>query len=761
MLYCLPSSDFLEAFLPLPPESHRKPKPARITFDAVVGFTSEKDLAERWVAVVNKVRSLCRGYVVCLETQDCWDPTDSNLKKPKVDAAFYSRRKHPIDGRPHWGRQRALVEFKAGGAENDPFTDISGDKQARTHTEICRKLASYTAYAFARQQRTAIFTFLVNGTEARVLRWERAGTIFTEAFDYVQDPDLLCEFLWRFFMLSGADQGLDPTATPLGKRHKWYRLMSCIAEGPLEGQPEDICGDEGTAVPSPADCSTGLRSAPVQGAFKYVREKFAASIAGDAPRYRIAVPTDRPGQFKYFLIGNPMFEAPDMLSRGTRGYIAVDVHTKRFVWLKDTWRHYNVNVDSEGKILEQLHEANVSRIPALVCAGDLRQETQMHYHWKSECEVQDPEEPGEGSRGSKRNRSGTTTSTGVDTKRRKQPRIRHLSHYRLVVSEVCLPLTEFKTPRQLIQVVLDCVEAHEDAVTNAKLVHGDISISNVLILPTLVKNDGQYKVEWRGILADWELTNPIPEDGQPHRARQSERAGTWQFKSAALLYWVRLHVAVEDELESFFSVVLYAGVRFLRSNVPDARSFLRSFFDSYELVKNEYRCGLTKMAAMQSGFLSTAGGPIQFIRSDGEDGHPLNTILADMLPLFRARYAEITYDRAQVAWRKHNKYKTKSSSKARRPSPLAQSVVGSAARVKTHAYFKALLQGMLERDDWPTEDYVGDLLTGQNGLRSSSGDEASDDESLSDYGPNGDASPVAKRKKANREDELAAIYGSD
>ncbi len=60
-------------------------------------------------------------------------------------------------------------------------------------------------------------------------------------------------------------------------------------------------------------------------------------------------------------------------------------------------------------------------------------------------------------------------------------------------------------------------------MTDAKLIHGDISIGNVLILPTLVKKDGQWRVEWRGILADWELSKPIPEDGQPHRARQPER----------------------------------------------------------------------------------------------------------------------------------------------------------------------------------------------------------------------------------------------
>ncbi|RDX41011.1 hypothetical protein OH76DRAFT_257455 [Lentinus brumalis] len=580
--YCLQSSDFLEAFLPLPPESQRKPKPPRIDFEDVAGFISERDLAERWVAIVNKNKSLCRGYVVCLPN-DRWDPTNSSYFK--VDGAIYPRRKHPTDGRPHWGRQRAFVQFRAGGPYNDPFDGA----QAKMTSGI-RVLASYTAYAFARQQRTASFVFLINGTEVRVSRWERAGTIFTEAFDYVRDPGLLSEFLWRFSMLPGEDQGLDPTALLLTRSHKWYKLMDKIALGPLEGQPADVCGDEGTMIPIPSG-----EHAPLS-AFKYVREKFAASLQEDSPRYRVAVPTKHEGRFKYFLTGKPTFEASGLLGRGTRGYIAIDVETKCFVWLKDVWRPYYVNVQAEGINLETLQAADVSSIPTMLCAGDLRQETQMHNHWKPATDGQDSAKASEGSRGSKRDRPGTAKPTArSDKKEREQHRTRHLSHYRLVVSEVCLPLTDLKTPRQLVQVVLNCVQAHEDAVTNAKLLHGDLSIGNILILPTLVHRDGKYMVEWRGLLSDWECATPTGSKPGRHRP-----PGTWQFRSAALLYWLRLPIAVEDEVESFFHIILYLGARFLWSNISHVRPFLHSFFDSYELVKGTYRCGSKKMMAMQS-----------------------------------------------------------------------------------------------------------------------------------------------------------------
>lgn len=40
--------------------------------------------------------------------------------------------------------------------------------------------------------------FLINGSKARVTHWERGGTIFTEAFDYVENSALLRDFLWRY-----------------------------------------------------------------------------------------------------------------------------------------------------------------------------------------------------------------------------------------------------------------------------------------------------------------------------------------------------------------------------------------------------------------------------------------------------------------------------------------------------------------------------------------------------------------------------------
>ncbi|TFK84021.1 hypothetical protein K466DRAFT_239100 [Polyporus arcularius HHB13444] len=750
---CLRPSDFLNAFLPLPPEGPTRPKPSGVNFDNVTGFKTAKDLAERWVDCVNRVRSLCSGYVICL-SQESWDPT--SRKEDKIDGAIYLRRKHPIDGRPHWGRQRALVEFTNGCISDDPYGD--GEYQAQTRLAV----AAYAAHAFTRQQRTANFTFFVIRTKARVVRWERAGPTFTEAFDYVDNPKLMCEFLWRFSMLSEEDIGLDFSAKLLGKRHRWYKLMDEIAQGPLKGQSEDIPADEGTITPIPPDSSS--RPLPL-GAFTYVRERFAASLRDeDWPRYRVAVPTDRPGHFKYFLIGKPDIHASGIVGEGIRGYVAVDVDTKRFVWMKDTWRPYYVDVEAEGDILRRLNEVHVPNIPTLICAGDIRQETQMGYHWELDCRTQHGGETGQETRASKRDHSGAPKRDGIGKNGGQSSPPRHLSHYRLVVNEICLPFKDFKTSRQLIQVVSDCVEAHEGAVTETRLLHRNVSISNVLICPAFVEEDCRAVVKWMGLLTNWEQSKPIPKDGDVDRARQPGREANL-FSSVALQHWKWLHADIEDDIESFFRIIIYAGVRYLRSNIRSeprgilrARAFILDHFSRCKCEEETTRSCSIKLNVMSTGDLSYGLRSLHFDR-DGRSwqptGHPLDTVVDSMLPLFKARYATLEYDRQLFRWYgKCKKTRTRrSSNKPVPPANLPQSIYDSAVQLETHAYFKNLLKRLLEGADWPTEDYVGDVFVARDDDDWDDDDaettcSSNDDHADRDTKDDGDDNPEIKRLKA-------------
>ena len=71
------------------------------------------------------------------------------------------------------------------------------------------------------------------------------------------------------------------------------------------------------------------------------------------------------------------------------------------------------------------------------------------------------------------------------------------------------------------------VLAHYDASVKSKIIHCDISSGNILILPVFVKHeitdDSALRVTWRGVLADWELSKPIPHGEEIDRAWQPER----------------------------------------------------------------------------------------------------------------------------------------------------------------------------------------------------------------------------------------------
>ncbi|KAI0806732.1 hypothetical protein C8Q74DRAFT_10809 [Fomes fomentarius] len=650
-------------------------------------MTSEKSISKEWSAVVNKL-SLCPGYKVALSEDRAATDDPSKLK---VDGAIYLSRETPSDGRPRWSHMRALIEFRCGGTSNDPFDDATGDASAQTRTAIRGQDVSHVVHAFTRQQRTAIFMFLINGTKARVTRWERGGTIFTEAFDYVDNPDLFCEFLWRFSLQSDENQGIDITAVLLDTSDDYYKLMDQLAKGPLKHsplarQPPDVSSYEGNTLPLPARDQDG-KEAPI-GTFTHVREKFAESLEDGWPRYRVTVPSDEGD--RTFLIAKPNFRAPGMIGRGTRGYIVVDVETSLFVWLKDTWRPYYVGIEAEGDILQTLKRAGVTRIPTVLCGGDLMHHTGTRLHRADEnatdegIEGQDDEEPPTGGLPDK---SGSDSGARSESSQQQSSYMRHLSHYRLVVNEVCLPLSQLKSPRQLIQVAFAATDAHQQAVKKARIIHGDISVGNV----------------------GWCL---------------NDTQGTWQFTSAALLLYWGLRPGIPDEIESLFYLVIYDGVRYLRSSVVEVKEFLNLFFDSYTVMNGRYQCGVYKQLAMTIGALVYHGGAISFFRSPLSStveyaDHPLNDMVVRMMEVFKARYETLRYRRSFAQWRRFREMK--------KPAELPTAVHELAQKLDTHDFFMFLLSEMLNLEDWPDEDFVGDQATFRKVAASSRPDRSPED----------------------------------
>ncbi|KAI1797453.1 hypothetical protein LXA43DRAFT_969406 [Ganoderma leucocontextum] len=296
----------------------------------------------------------------------------------------------------------------------------------------------------------------------------------------------------------------------------------------------------------------------------YVRELFRKSLNAEWPWWKVEVHAHAPrGKtrkqrsrtvIRKFAVGMPHFQAPGVAGRGTRGYVALPVgdddtiaDDANFVYLKDAWRVDHAGIDKEGVTLQFLNDKGLQFVPTLVCHGDL-------------------------------------------------PDQKH-THYRLVVKEVGLPLEDFRgSSAQLCRALFFCLQAHARAF-KAGIIHRDISAGNMLLYRG---DDGKLY----GLLNDWELSKKV--DHGPPEGRQPDRTGTWQYMSANALNDPTRRIVIQDELESFFHVLLYYAIRFLPHNLGDEHvgQFLHDYFDAYTPDALGYRCGRAKLEAMQYGSIS-------------------------------------------------------------------------------------------------------------------------------------------------------------
>ncbi|KAH9889980.1 hypothetical protein C8Q73DRAFT_146831 [Cubamyces lactineus] len=629
---------FLDKFLPVPP--HQKPKWNAATLRKKLSGlkksnkakVKEATVADKFTKVVNDSK-VAPGLKLAL-SQHRPDPDDPTLQK--IDGAFFPTDSAPTDGTPHWAEQLVSVEFKRHGSENDPFDDKKVlDTEVEPRKKVRSQITGYAEKVFKLQPRTHLFMLFVIGRQFRILRWDRSGVVVTPRTDYFLHPELLFDFLWRIGQASRDQLGLDPTATLIKPGSAEYQRMDKLAK------------EEATDLVAKRD--TIVASGDENKMFAYVRKMFRDSLADDWPRWKLSVP-QADGSTRYFLVGKPRFEAPGLVGRATQGYVAMDPlateEKRQLVWLKDAWRTFYDLVEPEGVVLEQLRGAAVPNVPTLLCHGDLPGQAtvtpdiwDMNYkaaQAKKNAEACDaPASPDDNPRNPAPAPAASSSVEAVvpatPTSGTKRPRVddddqqkmppppgvggdtaddseetcplrRHV-HYRIVVEEVALPLEEFEDGHHLVSVICDCVEAHEQAA-KIGILHRDISGGNILIYPRVDDHPTAGKVvSMIGLLTDWELSKDVKPTGQPRRARQPERTGTWQYMSVALINNPKKPVEIPDELEAFFHVLLYYAVRYLESNCADVPAYIERYFEAYQINDGRYQCGNSKSYTISMGQL--------------------------------------------------------------------------------------------------------------------------------------------------------------
>lgn len=229
--------------------------------------------------------------------------------------------------------ERDLHEFVAS-SEDPAFTDF-------VETALGQHI-SYITEILARQCRIFIFSIAMFGSRARLFRWDRAGCVVTEAFDVRVQPDLLCEFFWRFAHSSDAGRGHDPTVRVASLEEEDLFRRSVIEH--VQSQL-DV---EGEAL----DKAVSAHYEP--------NRVFAFYVSQNTPVVNSET-------IHYYLASRPVISPLFLACKGTRGFWAVDAMTQRVVFLKDTWRIGGV----EGDILERLNEKGIQNIPSVVWHGDV------------------------------------------------------------------------------------------------------------------------------------------------------------------------------------------------------------------------------------------------------------------------------------------------------------------------------------------------------------------------------------------------------
>ncbi|KAI0765475.1 hypothetical protein C8Q74DRAFT_1056448 [Fomes fomentarius] len=620
------------------------------------GRAKDRALSEVWTKV-DQLHGLCPGHLLHLSKKKYYDGDEIRYK---VDGSYIRKedQNQSTANVPNWALQRLSVEIKCREG-SDPYDDtVTGTGFTESRQKVRGQVMSYAKHVFDYQHRTALFFLFVNGNRFRMMRWDRSGVIISEAEDYLRDlrkTRVLLELLYSFSQMSETDQGFDGTAEPLPGDSCGWRRMDALAHAhrsDLESTDREVPPDDPQVRefldlnshsnaasmfakdllhtnPNTTTSCKHARGVPepehATPVFTEVRTFFRDSISTDFPRYVLKVGDRR------FLVGKPIFCASGMVSRGTRGYVALDWGTQRFVFLKDAWRPCHDGLVPEGKTLQELNGKEVPRVPTHVCDEDVpNQETETskysvtgpYYH--EHC---------------------------ADSQEEQGSELRHLHHYRLVVEEVCLPSTEFENTWQLTKIIYNSIQAHGAAYTLCGIIHRDVSAGNILILPQVVERPGKCRIVRYGILSDWELSKKveITHDMQPHHI------GTWPFMSCRCIHDPYAIVGVPEEIESFLYVYLYNALRFLPTSIPRPIScFMTDFFHGYV----DAGCPPSKEASMLWGRLTYNGRCVQLHYRDVNGQiftHPCNTLIKEIFIHLKARYDMLRLLKVQAMNRNRNK----------------------------------------------------------------------------------------------------------
>jgi len=219
-----------------------------------------------------------------------------------------------------------FIEFKRQ-AKDDPFCDVDNNHKtiicsSKNANDTLGQITAYAAVQLAAQFRTHAYSVFILGCNARILHWDRSGTIVMEAFEFSKSPYLV-DFFHRY-----------------------------------SGTTDKMRGKDGTVLmPTTAEQYKARRTLKLDQNVTLHKLSIPFSVSNDDLLYFITCPPE------------PTLYAPP--GHATCGFKAYDVACDQVVFLKDSWRIVLPGITLEGDVYKALNNAGVQHIPKCLAWGDI------------------------------------------------------------------------------------------------------------------------------------------------------------------------------------------------------------------------------------------------------------------------------------------------------------------------------------------------------------------------------------------------------
>ncbi|KAH9889366.1 hypothetical protein C8Q73DRAFT_155943 [Cubamyces lactineus] len=595
----MPVEEFMQAFLPVSAEVLKDIPSHLHAFDGIGVISKESDIYEPLVEALNpdphtKRQARCPNFTFRI-TADNPDMSGGKVGAVKPDILCYAiehlteadLQRTDYRSTADMGFAATFIEIKAKDS-SDHYSDPPDDADRNTHRLVLGRQGSqntlsttyegivhdlgqnvaYVVEIFARQHRCFCLSVSISGHTARLIRWDRSGAIVTRAFNYVTQPQLLCEFYWRFGSITDEARGYDLTVVPATDVEE--RLFLDTVTAHIKTQVD---------VSRPRTLSKCLEVHYLNG---YV-------TAVQIP------PTDGSARTRRFLVSRPVTFPRSVAASGTRAYWAVEVEVEsaateaqsaargRICFLKDTWRLESAGAEIEGDILRDLSAKKVPNVPLPSFHGDVFDVVHTGVQSKQQ----------------------TVTGNFLNTNWVCRPSVirQHVhprTHYRLVLDVVGFDLLHLCGTYELLHGAYDAFQAYQGAYKLANRLHRDIHPGNIVLFNAPDATTPLNFSSRKGYLVDWDHSCII--GGPQHKSTAYMPSLQWQFASESLLSMRRpstkLH-EFSDDLESILYTVLYCGALRIEHNMPydTLVKWLNGMFDeSSEVFSGGYSGGKGKRA---------------------------------------------------------------------------------------------------------------------------------------------------------------------